>query len=602
MAFFLKRENNLSDLDNINEARLNLGFGNVATFNSNNVNITGGFIAVDTLKLLKDDIPPENAFVKYDHETHELKYEKLELSEWVKNDPKSINLSSFENDKYFFKKNELNEIAFTGDYNELQNKPTSYSHLHNDLSFLHIESNLSDVSDINIVKRNLGLGTIANYNTDYINFDNLTINENITFDVNDLTIDNNPKYLHINNEGETFWSNISKASSTNYGVVKLSDEYDTNDPNTVPSSIALFKFYKNITNQIENVTDAENIREDLTIKSYKDTTRLMYGNNNLSELTNVIHSRSNLGFTKSYESFIQQLNNNSTFTFSNITIKNNLIFDFGYDIIEDKTILSVDRFGKVSPKIIPPASKERPGFVYVSDNIHIGSDELKRVTVPSLYAFSNFIDIELKNKFTVLSNSIPTDMNDVLGNEEFMRIIDNIRVDNPSIARENLGLHDLAYSGNYLHLHNTPSNLSYFSNDDTKFMKGENNLSEIKNPSIARNNLELGSISTYDSNNLTILSGSGTFNTLNVSLQMEYNYSNENFTNKYLYSTNEFGLCKWKSLPIASSSTYGLVKIGNNHKSNRDDLAASTSALNKMYFELKGKIDILLDKIYILER
>ena len=49
MSLFLTRDHNLADLKDLNEARKNLGFGNIVYSDSNNVNITGGSVRIDTL-------------------------------------------------------------------------------------------------------------------------------------------------------------------------------------------------------------------------------------------------------------------------------------------------------------------------------------------------------------------------------------------------------------------------------------------------------------------------------------------------------------------------------------------------------------------------
>ena len=50
MALYLHRKNNLADVDDLYKTRKNLGYGTISSFNSNNVNITGGSIKIDSLK------------------------------------------------------------------------------------------------------------------------------------------------------------------------------------------------------------------------------------------------------------------------------------------------------------------------------------------------------------------------------------------------------------------------------------------------------------------------------------------------------------------------------------------------------------------------
>lgn len=596
MALFLKRENNLNDIENIVEARRNLGFGTLATYNSDNISITGGSVAVDSLVLKFDEEPPENSFLQFDRETTEIKYVQLDLNDWVKSNAEDINLSQFQNDKYFFDSSQIHTVGLTGDYNDLENKPTNLTDLTNDLEFLNIYSNLSDIRNIEAAKKNLGLGSIADLNTDYVSFENLTVTNLLIFDNTDISIDDNPKYLYINEEGNTYWSNMSKATATSFGVVKLNDDYLSDANDTVPSSVAIRNLFANLTNRIDNINDVDKLDEDPIINEFKTNSKIMYGINSLREIENVQHARSNLGFTESFESLLSEINGNGNYTFNTMIVQSNLYFStdsFPY-INGYNTYLSVDKNGRVIPKNIRMATSNNPGLVFVSEDIRYGTDDILKTTIPSMFALSNFIENEIRVRIRELEESLPSDMNDIVGNDRYMRINQNLSVDNPSIARDHLQLHNVSYSGNYHHLINTPTNLSDFSNTDTKFLKADCNLSDIGDIVTARLNLGLGNICTLNADEIDILNGNATFSNLIVSENFQYNYDESaDFTNMVLMSEAHNGLAKWKPIPIANSSTYGMVKVGNNHQLNDDNIASSTSALYKMYYELKGRIDAL---------
>ena len=54
------------------------------------------------------------------------------------------------------------------------------------------------------------------------------------------------------------------------------------------------------------------------------------------------------------------------------------------------------------------------------------------------------------------------------------------------------------------------------------------------------------------------------------------------------------------SLPEATSTRKGIVKISTRHTNNSDSIASSASALFEVYYKLQGKVDLLnsqLDKI-----
>jgi hypothetical protein len=172
-----------------------------------------------------------------------------------------------------------------------------------------------------------------------------------------------------------------------------------------------------------------------------------------------------------------------------------------------------------------------------------------------------------------------------------MRVDDNIRVHNPSIARSHLQLHEIAHTGDYYQLENAPSNLSQFSNEFTQFLSAKSNLAELHDIDIARLNLGLGSVSTYDSNNVIILGGNGVFTNLTINSQVQYNYNGTNFQNMFLQSINPNGDCRWSKLPEGTSYQKGIVKIENNYQKYDDKKASSASALFKVYYKLLGEID-----------
>ena len=176
---------------------------------------------------------------------------------------------------------------------------------------------------------------------------------------------------------------------------------------------------------------------------------------------------------------------------------------------------------------------------------------------------------------------------------QYMKVSDNLQVLDPTRSRQHLLLHNVAYTGDYFDLSNAPTNVSYFTNDK-RYLIASSNLSEFQPgdiPEIKRN-LKIGSVASYDSNNVTFVSVTGTFSNLSITKSFQYTPST-NISNKYLFCKNESGTCEWKSLPVATTYQKGVVKLQTDHKLPNDKDASSASALFKAYYEITGQIQLL---------
>ena len=148
MALYLHRKNNLADVDDIFQARKNLGYGTITYFDSNNVNIEGGSIKIDSLTL-KSKNAGVNKFLVCNNDTGKLDFIDVSFASWVNVDASQILISDFNTDNVLFTSESLCNIALTGDYN-----------------------NLSELTDIEEARNNLGLGNAALLN----NNDAITLN------------------------------------------------------------------------------------------------------------------------------------------------------------------------------------------------------------------------------------------------------------------------------------------------------------------------------------------------------------------------------------------------------------------------------------------
>ena len=586
MSLYLHRKNNLADVQNIFEARHNLGFGSLANFDSNNVIIEGGSISIDHFRLVSENAGV-NKFLICKSNDGTVDFMDVELGNWINCNIEDIKFSDFDTSDVVFQNcNLLKSIAFSANYNDLMNKPTLFSHLTNDLDFLHKDINNIDVNAAII---NLGLGSLAFIDSsDAITLNNLTVNGNLIFP--NIDIDDNPKYLYIQPDGSTYWTSLKKASSTEYGVVKLSHSFTDNDSNVAASIIAVNEMehtIRTLLNNIGNVSLAAEIQETII------NSGLMKRINNLSELTDLQQARANLGFNTNMESLISSINNNNSIAIRNLYVNSNIVFvnpnNANLQFTND-FYLSINTQGQIIPKQLLYGSETNAGFIYITSNYESPLLIDDRIVALSMYGLTNFINNVYNVNYASISNSIDPKIRALY--TEYMRVDDNIRVDNPSTARQHLGLHEVAHTGDFFQLSNRPVNISTFSND-TGFMYRSNNLLDIDDIYSARQNLLIGSVAYYDSNNINILGGNGTFSNLIIENHLQYKYNNSNYQNMFLKSINPNGDCRWEYLPEATSTQKGIVQLEADYKMYNDNKASTASALFKVYYKLLGEIDAI---------
>ena len=602
MSVYLHRKNNLADVENRFEARKNLGFGTLAYYDSNDVRIEGGSIMTSNLTI-KSENARENRFLVCKSNNGLVDFVDVELGDWINSPIEDINFSDFNTSGLvFLPRTDFQNIAFSGDYNDLVNKPTKFSDLNvdliNDIGFL--QRDLTNI-DAGVARSNLGLGTLALLNQeDALTFNNLTITGNLYFP--NVSIEDNPKYLHIRDDGFTYWDEIQKATSSQYGVVKLSDDYNSNNPNTAASIIAVNSLFFDMKSNLEQLGDVSGADE---IKNTIQSTGLMNRENNLSELTSSAELvRSNLGFGPYMERFIQSINEDNTFRIGQLIIESNVQFTTEARqalILNSNAYLAVNKNGRVIPRNLPWGNEDQAGFVkLISDyNVVQGMTTFdKSVSTLSMVGLSNFVHDYYKTKYDTLSNEINPTIRRLYN--EYMRVNQNLAVVNSEVARQNLDLHPVAHTGDFFSLNNYPTDLSQFSNDTTRFISAFNNLSDVDDVVKSRKNLKIGNIAYFDSNNVIILGGNGAFSNLTIKTNFQYQYDDINYQDMFLKSLNPNGECRWERLPEANSVTKGIVLLESDFEKKSDTKASSAAALFKVYYKLLGEIDAInrrIDKI-----
>lgn len=547
---YLIADNNLADLFNIKKSRTNLGLGDVSTMDSNDIRITGGNIEIDSFKFVpSSNLDNTNYVLKNADLYGSVEWFEVPSISWLDSNQNNIRLSGFCNDMNYVRSNQLAQVAFSGDYRDLNNKPQSLREVYsNDVlnEFLYSACNLSDLQDVEKARQNLGLGTLALQNPDNVSLERLIVTDMLQ--LNNL---NSNGYLYINSSNEVEMKNFTIATSATPGIVYKTDIL-INDSNFVPTSELLYNVNSNLNEKISNLQlgDLNDIVNLFDKKEY------LFKTNLLSEFSNDQQrqtARENLGLGDI------ATQNSASFSVSNITLSN-LQFTTAYDI-KDK-VLMFDNDKKSQFKSLDDflATEDNPGTVFViNDYINYAPDVNSNVSVISYTALSNYV-YALTNELNTLKATIPASINDLQGSDVYLKTNNNLSdLTNKSDARNNLELKRVAVTGKYSDLEDYPYNVSSF-NNDKGFIVAQSNLSDLNDIVAARANLGLGSMATQNLHNVRISGGYVHFRQLKVNDKFYYR-SSTNPTGKILVAGNSLGKMEWKNLPLATESEYGLVKI-----------------------------------------
>lgn len=582
MARYLFADNYLADIDDVASARINIGLGNTSTMNSNDIDITGGNITIDSFALKsKTPLTSDHFFLKNSDSVGSIEWFEIPSLDWLVADQGQILLSEFSNDAKYIRCNELASVALSGNYYDINNLPRLKDVYQNDVlyTFLDRRSNLSDLSDIKQARINLGLGDLATQSTDNVTISNLTINNSLEI-LNGFTT---AGYLYIDATSNITSIDLPKATNTIRGTVNTCN-VNIDDSNVVPTSSVLYELYSNINSNMDV----------LKLNELDEITNLFNGNflarsNFLSEyatLSEKLQVRTNLG-----------LGDLATQNSNNVSVSNLNINTLTFSSPGNAGLLYFNSVGTGILSNLPTATETTPGVVYtLNDYYSYVPNRITNITVLTHKAFNDYSN-EIQSQVVNLKNSIPTNIEDLDGSSVYLFRSNNLSdLTNKSDARSNLQLKKVAHTGQYRDLEDKPYNISTF-NNNVGFMHADSNLEELTDKYQARINLGLGTMATQDSNNISIKGGIVEVEDMYIRNKFLYQ-SSVNPQGKILTCVSRNGRMEWRDLPRASYSSYGAVKIAPYILENdtRTDVVPSCEVFSQMEANIISQIDKALRK------
>ena len=166
---------------------------------------------------------------------------------------KTNNLSDLPNKSDARSNLQLKKVAHTGQYKDLEDKPYDISTFNNNVGFIRANSNLEEITDKYQARINLGLGSMATQNSN-----NISIKGGIV-EVDDMYIreaflyqnSTNPKdkiLTCVSKNGRMEWRDLPRASYSSYGTVKIAPYilYKDNRTDVVPNCKVFSQIEENI--------------------------------------------------------------------------------------------------------------------------------------------------------------------------------------------------------------------------------------------------------------------------------------------------------------------------------------------------------------------
>lgn len=548
MATFLLGKHNLADLEDMHKSRDNLGLGDLATQNIADLDLSGSGITLTNFRL--DDGYQENNRVLMCDDQGNARWADVDVG------TQNNNLSQFVNDMNYLTRDQAMDPSL----------------------------NLSDLEDKDQALINLGLATLiapededGNKSIGRVRLDKLFMDHLIQGEILYTNEESEVKTIPIINDPD----NITSESA--YNILNIPDNASKEK---IPSAFLLRGLFQFIDTNIKSLSNNINVIQsevnDLGNSGGGSVSgAFLRSLNNLEDLTDKSIALTNLG--------LDFINTNTNSINANTISTTNLIYPLDV-IFEDNMFLTVDFSGNTSWSLLPDASVSQKGIVIIDDD-QTNFDHLYRVysrtylnnkmngmDVKQLALESTISTLTTRLDGDIAAISVPANISAFTNDSGYLKSSLNLSdLDSSSLAavRGNLGLHEVASTGSYDSLNNIPVHLNQ-SELNSRYIKVQNNLSDLVNIPEARNNLGLNNMCLQQNDNINIIGGTITNISSIITNELVFkdnaieipNYETlSNIT--FVRAVNPSGAAGWKQLPPASHLQQGIVFCIDNETEDR---------------------------------
>lgn len=605
--------NNLYDVYDIIHARKNLMMKDIVYQNSNNVNIIGGNIMIESLLLKYHS--HQLSYLRCDEDGYIVLDNNVLIPTWIRKNLSDIPVNIFNNDVDIVYKSDVHISSFTNNIYDMKNIPCLTSNIHtieNVDNIVLSYSNLSDINDVDIFYETLLLHSYSKCNL-----------------VEDMTFD------------KVLLQNIQFLNYERQGFISLCNNIDMLiDVNN--STMELFG-YKMITNNLTNFVDlpTSELLNKIFFSLYSD-----YLDKNVTYTCNVQivvdYIQRNQNDYVSHFDHLYYLNSNIVLDHLDLTNFANRINvdDNMLDIDTNINLISYGAYSKIyldflKKKNVPTNSLE---FIYYNDSNNLdvffkSQFEIANYSTKGLVYLTDDIYLSLHSPLTIeaqntayslqnfkaITDSHIEDLNNIEILQTFQIFLEELAssgVDNGSNMMKfscnleeishfnrdrfiecynNLGLKKVVYTLNYHDIFNKPFSLLCFSND-TNYVSSFNSLNEIEDTFHARSNLLINTLGVQNIEKVDIIGSN---------MNLDFLRTNDTFTYNLHANTNTFlkadsnGIGHFEYLYEYSQNfpqINGIVYMYN--KLQYDENATYTiQLLHNIHNELASNIEVLRSNI-----
>lgn len=615
-SYNLIRNINLGDLYDTDLSRETLSIGPLGTQYSNHIHFIDGSVKANEMALLSKTHPQFSYILSHNDQGEFIWSTDNNVYSWTLQE--DVYLSRFNQDLEYVKSSQLNKVAYTNSFKDLNNIPKTNDLIpNNDRSFfLTFNSNLKDLQnhDIESIKSSLQLGKLAFEPDDLvimkdISFSNLFMFGNSN-QIGSLLMsgpnEHKRDYTIVN---QTLWYNpIYNEDGSPKDIFILGNSYKEKSFNHTVSCNTLNKMYNDTLNYInrkQHDLDMERVRETMSNRVYSGDFLVIESNLGDHGL-DVYKCRNNLDIG-SVASF-----NYDTTHFIDMTINSSLIFvgildqlNNNNNLIENTNeqhylVVSCDDIQGTSKLInISSATTSNYGFVeYVYD---ITDSNNRSNSVISWNYLTNLENDLLVNLDHLVNSEFLYDFDDyiydiqTLVDYELSQFSNVHNRDDMENVYNNLNLSKVSVTGDYRDLDKYPTSIHVFTND-LPLLDRVNNCQGIDHYEMMKH-LGLSNMGAQNNTNVDINDGSSTLEIVETTNKL-YIYPNEpSIVGKWLTTVDSQHTVAYTNIPVATTSKKGFVKKINEYDVAGYDTTVSIQAVQAMFTTLTLYINQLEEDI-----